>query len=63
MQTLLSSPMGTWIVGGCFFAICLAILGRSIFRRLWRFNKKHHIIAFNDHSVDSLYAWDEDDDI
>lgn len=31
-------------------------------RKLWRFNKKHHCISYDNNSIDSLYDWDDDDD-
>ena len=31
-------------------------------RKLWRFNKKHHCITYDNNSIDSLYDWDDDDD-
>lgn len=63
MQTFFGSPMGVWTIVLCVAVIFMVLFCRSLLRRVWRYNKKHHIIAFNDHSVDSLYAWDEDDDI
>lgn len=32
------------------------------FKKLWRFNKKHHCITYDGNSIDSLYDWDDDDD-
>ena len=31
-------------------------------RKLWRFNKKHHCVTYDNNSIDSLYDWDDDDD-
>ena len=34
----------------------------KLLRKLWRFNKKHHCITYDNNSIDSLYDWDDDDD-
>lgn len=55
--------MAFGIAIGSAVLILVALFGRKFFGKVWRYNKKHHLIAFNDNSVDSLYAWDEDDDL
>ena len=44
--------------GVVVFVSCIGKLPR----KLWRFNKKHHCISFDNNSIDSLYDWDDDDD-
>ena len=63
MHTLFESEMAFCIAIGSAILILVVLLGRKFFGKVWRYNKKHHLIAFNDNSVDSLYAWDEDDDL
>lgn len=54
--------MAFCIATGSAVLILVVLFSRKFFGKAWRYNKKHHLIAFNDNSVDSLYAWDEDDD-
>lgn len=63
MHTLFESEMAFVIAVGSAVLILVALFGRKFFGKAWRYNKKHNLIAFNDNSVDSLYAWDEDDDL
>lgn len=63
MHTLFESEMAFCIAIGSVVLILVALFGRKFFGKAWRYNKEHHLIAFNDNSVDSLYAWDEDDDL
>lgn len=63
MHTLFESEMAFCIAIGSVVLILVALFGRKFFGKAWRYNKKHNLIAFNDNSVDSLYAWDEDDDL
>ena len=44
--------------GVVVFVSCIGKLPR----KLWRFNKKHHCISYDNNSIDSLYDWDDDDD-
>lgn len=62
MHTLFESEMAFCIAISSAVLILVALFGRKFFGKAWRYNKKHNLIAFNDNSVDSLYAWDEDDD-
>lgn len=55
--------MAFCIATGSAVLILVVLFCRKFFCKAWRYNKKHHLIAFNDNSVDSLYAWDEDDDL
>lgn len=55
--------MAFGIAIGSAVLILVVLFCRKFFGKAWRYNKKHHLIAFNDNSVDSLYAWDEDDDL
>lgn len=55
--------MAFCIAIGSAVLILVVLFGRKFFGKAWRYNKKHNLIAFNDNSVDSLYAWDEDDDL
>lgn len=63
MHTLFESEVAFGIAIGSAVLILVVLIGRKFFGKAWRYNKKHHLIAFNDNSVDSLYAWDEDDDL
>ena len=54
--------MALCIATGSEVLILVVLFCSKIFVKAWRYNTKHHLIAFNDNSVDSLYAWDEDDD-
>lgn len=63
MQTLFGFPMSECIITGCVALVLMIVFGGRLLRFMLRFNKRHKIVAFNDKSVDSLYAWDEDDDI
>lgn len=63
MHTLFESEMAFCIATGSAVLILVVLFCRKFFCNVWRYNKKHHFIAFNDNSVDSLYAWDEDDDL
>ena len=63
MHTLFESEMAFCIAISSAVLILVALFGRKFFGKAWRYNKKHNLIAFNDNSVDSLYAWDEDDDL
>ena len=63
MHTLFESEMAFCIAIGSAVLILVVLFCRNFFGKAWRYNKKHHLIAFNDNSVDSLYAWDEDDDL
>ena len=63
MHTLFESEVAFGVAIGTAVLILVVLFGRKFFSRAWRYNKKHHLIAFNDKSVDSLYAWDEDDDL
>lgn len=63
MHTLFESEVAFGIATGSAVLILGVLFCRKFFCKAWRYNKKHHLIAFNDKSVDSLYAWDEDDDL
>lgn len=63
MHTLFESEMAFVIAISSAVLILVVFFGRKFFGKAWRYNKKHNLIAFNDNSVDSLYAWDEDDDL
>lgn len=63
MHTLFESEMAFCIAISSAVLILVVMFGRKFFGKAWRYNKKHNLIAFNDNSVDSLYAWDEDDDL
>ena len=63
MHTLFESEVAFGIAIGSAVLILVVLFCRKFFCKAWRYNKKHHLIAFNDNSVDSLYDWDEDDDL
>ena len=63
MHTLFESEVAFGIDIGSAVLILVVLFCKKFFCKAWRYNKKHHLIAFNDNSVDSLYAWDEDDDL
>lgn len=46
----------------CSAAAKITSLLEIPFKKLWRFNKKHHCITYDGNSIDSLYDWDDDDD-
>ena len=63
MHTLFGSEMAFCIATGSAVLILVVLFCRKFFCKAWRYNKNHRLIAFNDNSGDSLYAWDEDDDL
>ena len=55
------------LVVGFLMSICHGVVDfvsciGKLPRKLWRFNKKHHCITYDNNSIDSLYDWDDDDD-
>ena len=63
MHTLFEREVAFGIAIGSAVLILVVLFCKKFFCKSWRYNKNHHLIAFNYNSVDSLYAWDEDDDL
>ena len=53
---------GAWLIMGSIAFVFLVAFGGSVCRRLKKLNRKYHLIVWDDHSIDSNYAWDDDDE-
>ncbi|TWJ17289.1 hypothetical protein JN06_00883 [Bacteroides zoogleoformans] len=63
MQTFIQNSVDAWIILGSTVFVIIVAFGHNVYHKLSLLNKKHHFIVWNDNSIDSIYAWDDEDEL
>lgn len=59
MSAIIYNPHAAWLIIGCAAMVLLVTFGGGLSQRLSLFNKKHHILEWENGSI---YDWDDDDE-
>ena len=63
MQMIIPNSLSAWLIVSCVVFMFVLCFGHKIFHTLKKANHIHHFLVWNDNSIDSIYDWDDEDDM
>lgn len=63
MQMIIPNTLNAWLIVACAAFALFVCFGIKLIKHLNYENKKHHFLVWNDNSIESLYDWDDEDDM
>lgn len=63
MQAAMFNSYNVWMILSSVIFVMIVAFGTKVYNAWIRANRKHHYITLNDHAIEDIYTWDDDDDI